>query len=153
MPVYLVNGEPVFASRHRSNRVDAVPLVLIHGAGGSHLHWGVAVRTLPEGDVYALDLPGHGRSAGSGRTTVAQYASWVIRLLDALGIERAVMAGHSMGGAIAQTAALEFPEGVRGLVLVGTGSRLRVVPSILEGTLCRYGRVGLPVRLFRERSG
>ncbi len=138
MPLYEVAGQPLFAALHRSKRADAVPLVLIHGAGGNHLYWGAAVRALPEAHVYALDLPGHGRSTGAGRTSVAQYASVVIQLLDALGLETAVLAGHSMGGAIAQTAALEFPERVRGLVLVGTGSRLRVLPRILDGTLTDY---------------
>ena len=138
MPVYLVAGETLFAARHRSARAGAVALVLIHGAGGSHLHWGRAVRTLPKAEVLALDLPGHGRSGGAGRTTVAQYSSAVMSFLDVLGVEQAVLAGHSMGGAIAQTTALEFPDRVRGLVLVGTGSRLRVLPRILEGTLSDY---------------
>lgn len=138
MPVHLVQGQPLFVAGHRSSKAEAVPLVLIHGAGGNHLYWGGAVRTLGDAHVYALDLPGHGRSAGSGRTSVAQYASAVMGLLDTLGIASAVLAGHSMGGAIAQTAALEFPDRVQGLVLVGTGSRLRVLPRILEGTLTDY---------------
>ena len=138
MPVYLIAGETVFAARHRSSRADTVPLVLLHGAGGSHLHWGAAVRTLPEADVCALDLPGHGRSPGRGRANVAEYASLVVRFLDALGLDRAILAGHSMGGAIAQGAALDFPARIAGLVLVGTGSRLRVLPKILEGTLTDY---------------
>lgn len=138
MPVYRIGGKAVFAAQHRPRSTNAIDLVLIHGAGGNHLHWGGAVRTLPAARVYALDLPGHGRSTGGGRTTVAQYASAVIEFLDVLGIDQAVLAGHSMGGAIAQTAALEFPDRVQGLVLVGTGSRLRVLPSILEGTLADY---------------
>lgn len=160
MPGYLIAGEPVFAAQHRPKTADAVSLVLIHGAGGNHLYWGAAVRTLPAAQVHALDLPGHGRSMGHGRTTVAQYASVVVELLNVLGIEKAVLAGHSMGGAIAQTAALEFPDRVQGLVLVGTGSRLRVLPSILEGTLtdypaavaliCQYAYSGnAPVELVR----
>ncbi len=48
-------------------------------------------------------------------------------------LDDAVLVGHSMGGAIAQVMALEYPEVVRGLVLGGTGSRLRVAPAILDG--------------------
>jgi pimeloyl-ACP methyl ester carboxylesterase len=59
----------------------------------------------------------------------------VLSFLDATGSERAVLVGHSMGGAIAQMAALTHPERVAGLVLVGTGGRLRVAPAILEGAL------------------
>jgi pimeloyl-ACP methyl ester carboxylesterase len=123
-------------------------LILVHGAGGSHQHWGAAIRNLHSANVYALDLPGHGRSTGKGLAAVADYASFVVELMDALGLQRAVIAGHSMGGATATIMALNYPQRVAGLVLVGTGARLRVLPKILEGTLndfentaeliCRY---------------
>ena len=82
--------------------------------------------------VLSLDLPGHGSSSGEGETTIAAYAARVERWLDALKLDRAVLVGHSMGGAIAIWMALEYPERVAGLVLVGTGGRLRVLPIILE---------------------
>jgi pimeloyl-ACP methyl ester carboxylesterase len=66
---------------------------------------------------------------------VSEYATFVVQFMDAMGIERGVVAGHSMGGAIALSAALDKPGRVAGLVLVGTGARLRVLPTILEGTL------------------
>ncbi|MCS7178386.1 MAG: alpha/beta hydrolase [Anaerolineae bacterium] len=110
-------------------------VVLIHGAGGSHLHWPAALRRLPGATVYAVDLPGHGRSGGSGRERIEEYAADIVRFLDRAGIARGVLVGHSMGGAIAQMAALMAPERVSGLVLVGTSARLRVAPAILEGIL------------------
>lgn len=110
------------------------PLVLIHGAGGTHLHWPAALRRLNGFRVFALDLPGHGRSEGPGEQHIAAYAQAVCDWMDAVGVRRAVFMGHSMGGAIAQTLALEASERVLGLVLVGTGARLRVAPAILEGT-------------------
>lgn len=82
--------------------------------------------------VFSLDLPGHGRSKGDGETTIAAYAARVVRWLDALKLDRAVFVGHSMGGAIAIWMALEYAHRVAGLVLVGTGGRLRVLPIILE---------------------
>ncbi len=108
------------------------PLVLIHGAGGTHLHWPAALRRLNGYRVYALDLPGHGKSEGAGEQSILTYARSVVDWMDAIGLRRAVFAGHSMGGAIAQTLALEFPTRVMGLVLVGTGAKLRVAPAILE---------------------
>lgn len=110
------------------------PLVLIHGAGGTHLHWPAALRRLNGFRVYALDLPGHGRSKGVGEQQIPAYARHVVRWMDALGLRRAVICGHSMGGAIVQTLALEFPERVLGIILVGTGARLRVAPAILQHT-------------------
>jgi pimeloyl-ACP methyl ester carboxylesterase len=105
----------------------------VHGAGGSRLLWPPQLRRLPGATVYTLDLPGHGRSGGAACDTVTGYAEAVAAFLDEADIERAVIAGHSMGGAIALTLALDFPDRVAGLVLIATGARLRVAPAILEG--------------------
>jgi pimeloyl-ACP methyl ester carboxylesterase len=110
------------------------PLVLIHGSGGSRLHWPPQLRRLPNYHVFGLDLPGHGDSPGEGETTIVGYVRRVVDWLDEQGIERAVLAGHSMGGAIAMTTALEEPDRVAGLILVGTGGRLRVTDEILQTT-------------------
>jgi len=113
---------------------DSPPLVLIHGSGGSRLHWPPQVRRLPNYRVFGLDLPGHGDSPGNGETTINGYVKRVVEWLDEQRIESAVLAGHSMGGAIAMTAALEEPDRVAGLVLVGTGGRLRVTEEILQAS-------------------
>jgi pimeloyl-ACP methyl ester carboxylesterase len=82
--------------------------------------------------VIAVDLPGHGASPPPGERAVLAYARRLVDLLDDLGIDRAVVGGHSMGGAIALTLALEAPDRIEGLLLVGTGARLRVVPAIVQ---------------------
>ncbi len=110
-----------------------VPVVLIHGAGGSHLDWPASVRRLKSARTLAIDLPGHGKSPGPGRDRVAAYAADVLRLLDQLHLERALWLGHSMGGAIAQTLALDHPDRTAALMLTGSGARLRVAPAILDG--------------------
>jgi pimeloyl-ACP methyl ester carboxylesterase len=117
---------------HAPPRATGVPLVLVHGAGGTHAHWPEALRRLPGRRVLAVDLPGHGDSPPPGERAVPAYARRVVDLLDALGIPRAAVGGHSMGGAIALTLALDAPERVAGLLLVGTGARLRVAPAILQ---------------------
>jgi pimeloyl-ACP methyl ester carboxylesterase len=110
------------------------PLVCVHGAGGAHGHWGYQLRGLSDiAQVYTLDLPGHGRSAPPGRDTIAGYTIVALDFMDALGLERAALAGHSMGGAIALQAALDAPGRVAGLGLVGAGGRMRVAPAILDG--------------------
>ena len=125
------------------------PVVLIHGAGGSYLSWPAQVRRLPELDVYALDLPGHGKSGGHGQQSIDRYAAHVLRWLDAKKIYRAVFVGHSMGGAIALTLALQHPERVLGLGLLGTGARLRVAAPILENT-SRPETIPLVLDMLRE---
>lgn len=85
-----------------------------------------------------MDLPGHGRSDGPGCQSVEDYAAAVVGLLDALDMNQAVVGGHSMGGAIAQTIALDYPERVAGLVLMGTGAKLRVAPALLDTVLNNF---------------
>lgn len=110
------------------------PLILIHGAGGSRLQWPAELRRMPGQRVYTLDLPGHGKSGGDGEGTIEGYMAHVLEWMEALDLSPAVLVGHSMGGAIALSAGLEAADMVAGLVLVGTGGRLRVHPSVLELT-------------------
>jgi pimeloyl-ACP methyl ester carboxylesterase len=86
-------------------------------------------------NLYAVDLPGHGRSGGEARRSIIDYVEFLSGFLEATGLARTTLVGHSMGGAIAQRFALEHPSKVDRLILVGTGARLRVLPSILEGLL------------------
>ncbi len=127
-----VAGENVFYAQRSTSRTER-SMVFIHGAGGTHRHWGYQVQAVPGTNLYAPDLPGHGRSGGEARTSIAGYSEFLSDLLEALGLTRTTLVGHSMGGAIAQDLALNHASKVDGLILVGTGARLRVLPSILEG--------------------
>jgi pimeloyl-ACP methyl ester carboxylesterase len=111
------------------------PLVLIHGAGGSHLYWPSEIRRLPNFRTLALDLPGHGKSTGHGLQTIAAYSDRIIEWMNAIKLHRAIFIGHSMGGAIALQLALNHPERTLGLGLIGTGAKLPVDPLILDNTL------------------
>ena len=108
-------------------------LLLIHGSGADHSSWPDALLQTAEASVYAFDLPGHGRSKGKGRDRVEDYADVVQGLVLQLGLENVCLAGHSLGGAVVQNLGLRAPEWLSGLILVGTGCRLRVAPAILEG--------------------
>ena len=134
MSTTLIDTQPV---HYRLSADDVTrrkpPLVLIHGAGGTHMHWPAHLRRLPGWSVYAIDLPGHGHSKGPGRDSIAAYREVVYGFCQALGIERVVLAGHSMGSAITLDFALHYPQRLAGMVLVGAGARLRVAPAILEG--------------------
>jgi len=107
-------------------------LVLIHGAGGNHLYWHPQIRRLVKNCVYAIDLPGHGRSSGSGEQEIQPYAESVHRWFQGVGLHSAVIAGHSMGGAVALTLAHDYPDQVSGLVLVSSAALFNVDPLLLE---------------------
>jgi pimeloyl-ACP methyl ester carboxylesterase len=111
---------------HRDEQANSLPVVLIHGAGGNYLSWPPDIRRLPGCRVFALDLPGHGKSGGRGRQSVPAYASLILEWLGVVGIYRAVLVGHSMGGAIAIEIALAHPERVVALGLVSTAPRLSI---------------------------
>ena len=119
---------------HQADDPSSLPLILIHGAGGSHLHWPPDLRRLDDFQIASLDLPGHGKSEGIGRQTITEYVQVMEEFMDALNLPAAIIVGHSMGSAIALQMALDLPERVLALVLVGSGSRLRVASSILENS-------------------
>ena len=108
------------------------PVILLHGAGGTHLYWPSEVRRLAGYRIYAPDLPGHGKSGGRGQQSIQAYASNIIDWLESIGLHSALFVGHSMGSAIALTLALDYPEHILGLGLVGGGARLKMNSALLE---------------------
>jgi pimeloyl-ACP methyl ester carboxylesterase len=99
---------------------DGPPMLLIHGLGGSVDNWMRVGAELTRGHrVYAVDLPGFGRSPPAGRkTTVDGYVDLVAALLRQRVREPAVLVGNSMGGLVSLLTASRHPDLVRGLVLV-----------------------------------
>ncbi|HBL22906.1 MAG TPA: alpha/beta hydrolase [Deltaproteobacteria bacterium] len=113
-----------------------IPIVFIHGAGGSTLSWLAQKAYFEKTNLTVLiDLPGHGRSDGKSSGSIEAYARAVKRTLEDNGIGPAYIAGHSMGGAVAMQMAISYPGLLKGLILIGTGARLKVYPEILEGVL------------------
>jgi len=123
----------LYYSYYRDVGAETPPLVLIHGAGGMHLYWPPEIRRLRGYCVYAIDLPGHGKSdICDGQQTIGDYAKYLVQWLESIQIRRAVFVGHSMGSAIALALAIHHPEYVVGLGLLGAGARLRVNPELLN---------------------
>jgi pimeloyl-ACP methyl ester carboxylesterase len=142
MPYLTLNKQKLYYARWpaRPSEGDreAPALLLAHGAGGTHLDWPAELRRLPGVTVYALDLPGHGRSEKPGRTSVNDYAADVFAFVQALQLDRVIITGHSMGGAIALQMALDYGHVLAGLVLLGTGARLRVAGAILDNVMADF---------------
>jgi len=107
--------------------------LFVHGSGGSTMSWIRQLQGLADTTrVVALDLPGHGQSGGEGCSQIEDYVRLVRAFAETAQLGKVVLGGHSMGGAVAQAFALAHPERLDGLILVGTGARLRVLPKIFE---------------------
>jgi pimeloyl-ACP methyl ester carboxylesterase len=102
------------------------PLILVHGLGDDHRAWRHVVGPLMLGrQVILYDLRGHGRTTlGAADGTLDQLAGDLLSLLDHLAIERATVAGFSLGGTIAMRAAIDHPERIVAIALVATSSRV-----------------------------
>ena len=141
---------------------NAPALVLIHGFASSTLVWSKVFLHLARScyRLIAVDLLGYGYSAKprNGEYTISGQAKLLVRLLDHLKIPKAIFIGSSYGGAVAATCALDYPDRVEKLILVGTVNNNRP----LRYTLMRvfgspvFGDVVSPLligsrRLLRRR--
>jgi pimeloyl-ACP methyl ester carboxylesterase len=108
--------------------------IMLHGAGSNGHTWHNQLDHLGRAhSPIAIDLPAHGRSAGvEGLNTVQEYSDFVVALLDALAIDSAVIAGRSMGGAIAMDMAVRYPKRVEAIVPVVTAAKFNLPPERIE---------------------
>ncbi len=110
---------------------DAASVLLIHGVTASHRAWQWLAPLMPEARLIAPDLRGRGRSNEIlGPAGLAAHARDLVAVLDALGVQRATVIGHSMGAFVAVVLAERFPERVDRLVLVDGGLPLDVPPGL-----------------------
>lgn len=128
-----VNKQKIVFAANKEMSQQALPVLFVHGAGGSCHTWSMQLKAEIENCcLMALDLPGHARSEGKGASSVQEYRDFIYEFCKALGLKKIVLAGHSMGGAITQSFALNYPDLLKGIILVGTGARLRVADTVLE---------------------
>ncbi len=133
-----VNGREAYAYTGGKPFDATLPVVVfIHGAMNDHSVWALQTRYLAHHGhaVLAVDLPGHGRSAGPAPDSVQAAARWVIDLLAATGVQRAALVGHSLGSLIALEAAAQLGERASHLALVGTAFPMKVSPALLATAL------------------
>ncbi|MFW9787924.1 MAG: alpha/beta fold hydrolase [Candidatus Thorarchaeota archaeon] len=111
---------------------DSRTVIFVHGAGGSTATWFMQLRGLSSKlHVVAIDLNGHGKTPDRAEEDVLHsYFSDVHEVVSKF--DKPFLAGHSMGGALAQLYALKYPEYLRGIILVGTGAKLRVTPVVFN---------------------
>src|SRR5213076_2442699 len=126
---FKVEGKLVFAyTAARELDPEKPALVFLHGAGLDHSWFGLQSRYFGYHgwNVLALDLPAHGRSAGPALTSVGAMADWVVKVLDAVKVERASLVGHSLGTLVALDCAARHPARVERVALIATANPMRV---------------------------
>jgi pimeloyl-ACP methyl ester carboxylesterase len=131
-----VKGHATYYHYHGATTLpDVVPdfskgkkIVFVHGAGGNGHSWHNQIDELAGNhSPVALDLPGHGRSAGvEGLKSIGDYADFLAHFMDTLQMKSAVIAGWSMGGAIAMDFALRYPARTEALILVATAAKFAI---------------------------
>lgn len=130
-----VQGREAYAYTGGKPFGSALPcVVFIHGALHDHSVWSLQSRWFANHGyaVLALDLPGHGRSAGPALESVEAMAEWLIEWLGVAGVRQASLVGHSMGSLVALEAASRLGERAKRLVMVGTAYPMKVSPALLD---------------------
>ena len=112
-------------------------VVFIHGVLNDHSVWALQTRYFAHHgwNVLAPDLPGHCKSAGEPVRSVEEAGAFVLALLDAAGVEKAALVGHSFGSLAALQAAADAPGRVTQLAMVGTAFPMKVSPALLDAAL------------------
>ena len=131
----LVNGHTTYCYTGGKAFVASQPtVVMIHGVLNDHSVWILQSRYLANHgwNVLAVDLPGHCRSGGDAPSTVEAGADFIQALLDAAGVERAALVGHSFGSLIALEAAARLKNRATHLALVGTAFPMKVSDALLK---------------------
>ena len=157
-PVRLFLDLPVGRIRYAERPGDGTPVLLIHGFGGDLDNWLFNIDALSEaGPVVALDLPGHGQSVKSvAAPSLATMTDAVIGLMDSLGVTRAHLVGHSMGGLVAGRIGIDQPDRVSSLTLIAAaGLGEEINGAYLDGFVSAASRRDLKpalVHLFADQA-
>ncbi len=133
-----VNGQQAYAYTGGKPFDASLPcVVFIHGAQNDHSVWGLQSRWFAHHGfgVLAVDLPGHGRSAGQPLATIADLADWIEMLLEYVGAgdtaQNVSLVGHSMGSLAALECASRHPARIARIALVGTAVPMPVSEALL----------------------
>ncbi len=133
-----VHGARIYAYTGGKAFDAAKPTVIfIHGVLCDHSVWALQSRYMANHgwNVLAIDLPGHCKSTGKAPQSVQEAADFIARLMDAAGLRKAALVGHSWGSLIAMQAAAQLGERISHLVLVGTAFPMKVSPALLDAAV------------------
>ena len=134
MYVLVEEKKACFASGGRIRNKKEPAVIFIHGAGMDRTVWQLQTRNIAYmgRQVFALDLPGHGRSQGPALSSIEKMADWVIHFMETVKLKRAKFIGHSMGALVALEISSRYPQKVDKVCLMGVASKMPVHRDLLE---------------------
>lgn len=130
MDVIYIRGTALYYKHNAGDPANG-SLIFIHGSGGTHDVWSNQMNLVVNNIM--LDLPGHGKSGGKPAASIGESAEKVAEFMSAMKLPGPLyLAGHSMGAAIAIICALNYPDLLNGIILIGAGHRMKVMPWLLN---------------------
>ncbi|MFX1257917.1 MAG: alpha/beta fold hydrolase [Promethearchaeota archaeon] len=152
MPFLEYKGKKLFYQFNEKEKDKAI--IFIHGSGGSSYVWKNQFNLDIELSIIAVDLPSHNKSDVFLELSLDLYVDCVKCLIDYLKVNKVILCGHSLGGAIIQSYYFNYPNKVDALILCSTGGRLRVSPAILELLKNNYQEFleSLPIISFYRKT-
>ncbi len=153
---FTVAGQPAYAYTGGKPPVpDAPAIVFLHGAQQDHSCWTLQSRWFAHHGhtVLAPDLPGHGRSDGPPLASIEALADWTAALLDAAGLARASLVGHSMGSLIALETALRHPARIERCALLGSALPMPVSDTLLDAARHDEAKAAALINAFSYSPG
>ncbi len=130
-------------------------IIFIHGSGESSYTWKEQMENLNISyNLIAIDLPSHINSDEFSGLSLDLYVDVIRHLIKSLNYDNVILCGHSLGGAITQQYYFTYPKEISGLILCGTGGRLRVAPIILNSLRTNYQEFldSLPAGIFYRKT-
>ncbi len=129
-----IQGKRVHAATGGREFDPALPaIIFVHGGGLDHTVWALQTRYFAHRGraVLAPDLPGHGRSQGPALESIEALADWIVGVMDAAGVGRAALVGHSMGGLVVLDCAGRHGGRVRALAILGAAAAIPLHPELM----------------------
>lgn len=122
----------IFYRQYKGEREGfGIPVILLHGGGGTHLGWPSDLRRMPGLNVFAIDLPGHGQSRQPACNNLDGLVNRLHDFCIGMGFFNVILVGFSLGGALALQYASYFPERIRKLALISCGARFLIPDGIM----------------------